>query len=212
MLLSFAFGTCPPPSSLRLPPWPSLRPTSALDRSRKSRRVMLEHAFILLLRSFPPLPLPGSSFPLVVIAGWPASSACAARQVTSPLGPFDAFQSTLTRPSRAILRPHAEPAGVASPSSSRVVDLPALFHAGSSMGTRPSEVSPRALPPDPLGPRRPPCRFPPCGVAAPRISASSSAFVLRLRLDPLRGCVLQRRRCSRHRWVAPLLVVSPLRG
>lgn len=41
MLLSFAFGTCPPPSSLRLPPWPSLRPTSALDRSRKSRRVCL---------------------------------------------------------------------------------------------------------------------------------------------------------------------------
>lgn len=30
MLLSFAFGTCPPPSSLRLPPGPSLRSTSAL--------------------------------------------------------------------------------------------------------------------------------------------------------------------------------------
>lgn len=36
------------------------------------------------------------------------------------------------------------PARVASPGSSRVVDLPALFHAGSSMGTHPSEVSPRS--------------------------------------------------------------------
>jgi hypothetical protein len=34
-----------------------------------------------------------------------------------------------------------QPARVASPSSSRVADLPAIFHAGSSMGTLPSEAS-----------------------------------------------------------------------
>lgn len=61
------------------------------------------------------------------------------------------------------------PAGNASPGSSRVADLPALFHAGSSMGTLPSEASPRSSPPDPLRSDRPPCRFPPCDVAASRI-------------------------------------------
>jgi hypothetical protein len=83
--------------------------------------------------------------------------------------------------------------------SSRVSDLPAIFQAGSSMGTLPSEASPRPTPQVPLGPCSPPCRFPPCGAAAPRISAFARMRFLR-------------RRCSRRRRVAPLLVVSPLRG
>jgi hypothetical protein len=62
-----------------------------------------------------------------------------------------------------------QPARFTSPGSSRVVDLPALFHAGSSMGTRPSEVSPRSSPPDPLGSCRPPCRFPPPVKVLPRL-------------------------------------------
>jgi hypothetical protein len=58
------------------------------------------------------------------------------------------------------LRPPARPAGFTSPGSSRVADLPAMFQTGSSLGTRPSEVSPRASPPSPLRPGCPPCRFP----------------------------------------------------
>jgi hypothetical protein len=43
------------------------------------------------------------------------------------------------------------PTGFTSPGSTRVADLPAISQTGSSMGTRPSEASPRPSPPDPLG-------------------------------------------------------------
>jgi len=94
--------------------------------------------------------------------------ACATRQDHSTTGPYDAYQPTLTQP-LVHLAASLRPARFASPGSARVVDLPALFHAGSSLGTLPSEVSPRSSLHDPLGSRRPPCRSPPCGVAAPRI-------------------------------------------
>jgi len=64
------------------------------------------------------------------------------------------------------------PAGFTSPGSSRVADLPALFHAGSSMGTTPFRGFSPPSPHDPLESSCPPCRFSPCGAAAPRISAS----------------------------------------
>jgi len=64
------------------------------------------------------------------------------------------------------------PAGFTSPGSSRVTDLPALFHAGSSMGTTPFRGFSPPSPHDPLESRCPPCRFPPCGAAASRISAT----------------------------------------
>ena len=106
------------------------------------------------------------------------------------------------------------PARFASPGSARVANLSALFHAESSMGTLPSEVSPRSSPPDPLGSCRPPCRFPSPLQVMPRFRG----FELFNAVSPCgdihssNGCVLRRRRCSRLRRVAPLLVVVPLRG
>jgi hypothetical protein len=78
----------------------------------------------------------------------------------------------------------------------------------------------------PLGLRFPPCRSSPCGAAASRISAvqwspitppagkPADSAILRLAAQRITadGCVRRRRRCSRLRRVAPLLVVSPLRG
>ena len=61
------------------------------------------------------------------------------------------------------------PARFTSPGSARVANLSALFHAESSIGTLPSEVSPRSSPPDPLGSCRPPCRFPPPVKMMPRL-------------------------------------------
>jgi hypothetical protein len=89
------------------------------------------------------------------------------------------------------------PAGFTSPGSSRVADLPALFHAGSSMSTTPFRGFSPPSPHDPLESRCPPCRFPPCGAAASRISATG-----RVR-SPSADVVHADDR------VAPLLVVLP---
>lgn len=74
------------------------------------------------------------------------------------------------------------PARFASPGSARVANLSALFHAESSIGTLPSEVSPRSSPPDPLGSCRPPCRFPPPLQVMPRFRG----FELFNAVSPLR--------------------------
>jgi hypothetical protein len=133
------------------------------------------HALVVRVRNMSAAILSPASFGLP--CGRPRRTTTPERAVASPghvllrhLGPFDACQLTLTRPSVPPCGVR-RPAGFTSPGSSRVANLPALFHAGSSMGTHPSEVSPRPTPHDPLGSRRPPCRLPPCGVAAPRISA-----------------------------------------
>jgi hypothetical protein len=42
---------------------------------------------------------------------------------------------------RATLRPHSDGPGLPPPALTRVANLPAIFHAGSSMGTLPSEAS-----------------------------------------------------------------------
>jgi hypothetical protein len=55
------------------------------------------------------------------------------------------------------------------------------------MGTHPSEASPHSSPPDPLGSSCPPCRFPPCGAAAPRIRAVSGPSRLAARRLPRTG-------------------------
>jgi hypothetical protein len=91
---------------------------------------------------------------------------------TSPSGPYDAFQSTLAVAVSCSVAAARRPAGFTSPGSSRVADLPALFHAGSSMGTTPFRGFSPPSPHDPLESRCPPCRFPPCGAAASRISAT----------------------------------------
>ena len=62
---------------------------------------------------------------------------------SSLLGPYDACQSTLHAATWCNLAIALRPAEVASLGSSRGADLPAMSHAGSSMGTLPSEVSPR---------------------------------------------------------------------
>lgn len=81
------------------------------------------------------------------------------------------------------------PTGITSPGSSRVTSLPAISQTGSSMGTHPSEASPHSSPPDPLGSSCPPCRFPPCGAAAPRIRAVSGPFSPCGSMAPSNGCV-----------------------
>ena len=91
---------------------------------------------------------------------------------TSPSGPCDAFQSTLDVAVSCSVAAARRPAGFTSPGSSRVADLPALFHAGSSLGTTPFRGFSPPSPHDPLESRCPPCRFPPCGAAASRISAT----------------------------------------
>ena len=159
-LLSFAFGTCPPQSSLRscsgLPcgrprPLPGARLRPALSKEAG------------LVNESDPLPLD------VIAETVPASSACAARQDHFAFGSLRRLPIHAHVADSCRFAASRRPAGIASPGSARVADLPALFHAGSSMGTLPSEVSPRSSPPDPLGSCRPPCRFPPCGAAAPRI-------------------------------------------
>jgi hypothetical protein len=163
------------------------------------------------------------------------------RRLTPPSGPSDACQPTLTRPTRMPVRclpVTRRPARVASPGSSRVVDLPALFHAGSSMGTHPSEVSPRSRRTTLSGPavllavfsrsiRRSVCstrfvaKVPPKRALSREITLRCRGFedlshqrTSRLAASGLAasGCVHHRRRCSRLRRVAPLLVVPPLRG
>lgn len=100
------------------------------------------------------------------------------------------------------------PTGITSPGSARVVHLPALFHAGSSMGTRPSEVSPRSTPAVP-----PSNTITRMDALPPVLHAVSRLAAPRLRgFQPSCGRVLRRARYSRVRWVAPLLVVAPLRG
>jgi hypothetical protein len=53
-----------------------------------------------------------------------------------PSGPSDACQPALTRPP-CCLAASRRPAGFTSPGSARVANLPAVFHAGSSLGTHP---------------------------------------------------------------------------
>jgi hypothetical protein len=119
---------------------------------------------------------------------------------TSPSGPYDAFQSTLAVAVSCSVAAARRPAGFTSPGSSRVADLPALFHAGSSMGTTPFRGFSPPSPHDPLESRCPPCRFPPCGAAASRISATGSgAFSVCRRFHADSGSLLS--------WL-----FSPLRG
>lgn len=116
----------------------------------------------------------------------------------SPVGPCDACQFTSTRSPSALRL--LRPGGFASSASARLVNLPALFHAGSSLGTIPSEVSPcsrRKVLSDSAFLH---AVFQSCDCR------SSEDFSYRIR------CVLHWQRYSHRSWVAPLLVViSPSR-
>jgi len=163
--LVLAFGMCPPQSSPH-----SGTIVLAVDRTSEiPKDLVAGHAFV------------GSSMieaGLVnesdhrhgVIARRPPSSPLA-RSVSGALrpGPLRRFPIRAHAAVSCDFAAARRPTGVASPDSSRVANLPTVFQAGSSMGAPPSEVSPRSPPPDPLGSSCPPCRFPPCDVAAPRI-------------------------------------------
>jgi hypothetical protein len=170
MLLSYAFGICPPRSSLR----PGLGLPCGRPPPRRSPKVPP-------CRSTPPSLLfqkrpPASKESVVLLlASSPRLSRFLAACATSAGSLRQRVPTTHANPrSRgraATLRPHHRPAGFASPGSSRVADLPALFHAGSSLGTLTFRGFSPSSPRGPLGLRCPPCRLSPCGVAAPRISA-----------------------------------------
>jgi hypothetical protein len=72
---------------------------------------------------------------------------------------------------RATLRPHADRPGLPPPALLVSRACQPCFMLERPWAPFPSEVSPRSPPQDPLEPRCPPCRSPPHGVAAPRISA-----------------------------------------
>jgi hypothetical protein len=217
MCSSLAFGVCPSRSSLR-----SCTAFLAVDLAAQDpSRGLPEHAFTRLFRAAHPHRhrLRCTSRPHH--RDGPASSARLRDRSCRLTSPFGSLRRHPTHAHAAVpccLATARRPTGFASPGSSRVVDLPALFHAGSSMGTHPSEVSPRSSPHDPLGSRRPPCRSSPCGAAAPRISASrlvhpcGRPMRCAQRAARRTDAFSMRRRCSRHHRVAPLLVVSPLRG
>ena len=86
-------------------------------------------------------------------------------------GPFDACQPAFHAAIRATLRPLADRPGLPPPAPlvSRVCQP--CFRLDRPWAPIPSEASPRSPPRVPLGSRRPPCRFPPRGAAAPRKSA-----------------------------------------
>jgi len=120
-------------------------------------------------------------------------------RLAPPLGPFDESQLTLARPS-------VPPCGVTP--TGRVY-LPQLFSRRESAGL----ISCRIVH------GHPPFRgFSPPDAARPsRVAPSSMPFAtLRCRgsedFSHRSGAFSARRRCSRRHWVAPLLVVSPLRG
>ena len=181
--LVVAFGTCPPQSS------PCLR-RARLGRlfliaaSRKRATTTWRHHLTepSALRSTtctslcrPSLPHCCDRMPLRAFG------------ITLPSGPFDACQPARSRDRPCDLAAARRPTGITSPGSSRVTSLPAISQTGSSMGTHPSEASPHSSPPDPLGSSCPPCRFPPCGAAAPRIRAVSGPSRLAARWLPRMG-------------------------
>jgi hypothetical protein len=191
--LSLASGIFPPQSSLRFAP---------------------KHAFVLL----EPLARP-------------------AQTLAPPVGPYDANQPALTRPSvspcgstptgRVYLPQLDSCRGSASHISDWIVHGHPPFRGFSPfVAARPSRVLQSPLPfltlrprgsedfssqrdrhlaaPVSLVPRERPRKASlPRGCAQPRHRVCTHLTS---------GCVLRRRRCSRHRRVAPLLVVSPLRG
>jgi hypothetical protein len=150
----------------------------------------------------------------------------------SPAGPYDAFRCLPTRPPRATLRWLADRPGLPHPALLVACICQPCLRLDRPWAPLPSEVSPRSRRPGhtplaeasrpqpgpsslpfPVSPRRPAVRQTPatrrrdsedsCSTARPHVTA---------RPGYPNGCVLRRRRCSRPRRVAPLLVVTPLRG
>jgi hypothetical protein len=137
----------------------------------------------------------------------PASTDRSASQVTSPVGPSDAFRCSLTRPSvlpcgltptdRDCLPRLCSCRASASPISCWIVHGYPPFR-----GFSPLDAGFLAFPTIARMDAIPPVLHAVSRLAAPRLRG----------FQPSCGRVLRRSRCSRVRRVAPLLVVSPLRG
>jgi hypothetical protein len=147
-------------------------------------------------------------------------------------GPYDAYQCMLARPPRAVLRQLADRSGLPLPTllvacicqpcfrldRPWAPTLQRFLPARAVPSHQPAETGfPRPRTILPAVPHRPPtaclatdCLR--CDAAAPRIQARLLTTGLAARPGYPNGCVLRRRRCSRPRRVAPLLVVTPLRG
>jgi len=201
MLLSFAFGICPPQSSLRR----HVGQPCGRPRHRGA------HLHLALPKELPVSYRsrsldPSSSSPrwscFVRFRGYVQDHfACGSLRrlpIHAHAAPRHALRRCADRPG---LPPQVRLVSrICRPFSGRIVHGLPPFRGF-------SPPSPR----NPLGSRCPPCRFPPCGAAAPRIRAVGDIAPCGA-LATSCGCVLRRRRCSRHRRAAPLLVVSPLRG
>lgn len=224
MLLSYAFGICPPRSSLR--------PGSGLPCGRPPPRRPPKKS---PCRSMPLSPLfrkraPSSEefdvcTPGVIAETVPRPVARAnRRRLTLPLGPSDACQPTLTRPTRMTLRPHADRPGLPLPA--RLVSwicqpcfmlvrpwAPTLQRFLPARAAGSSRILLSSLPFVSRNARRS-GRSTRCTLRCRGFEDFSRQRTSRLAASGLAasGCVHQCQRYSRLRWVAPLLVVPPLRG
>jgi hypothetical protein len=136
MCFALAFGRCPSQSSLgsgRRPCGQHTRNTSHEANITRARLhlALLEQLIAAL-----------SSVTAEMVLPPPIARLRRSLRLWVPPTPSDAR----SRGHPCCLAASRQPTGIASPGSARVVHLPALFHAGSSMGTRPSEVSPRSTP------------------------------------------------------------------
>lgn len=135
----------------------------------------------------------------------PVSADRSAVQVTLPVGPSDAIQCPLTRPSRATLRRLADRPGLPPPAL-----LVSCICQPCFMLDRPWVPDLQRFLPAHRRPSSPSTRV---DAFLSVLRAVSRLAASRLRgFQPVCGCVLRRPRCSRVRRVAPLLVVPPLRG
>ena len=206
--LVVAFGICPPQSSLC-----SGSAFLAVDRTSViPKDPVAKHAFVGSSSSPASLEIEADLRRGVITRPSCRLRSRGACRIASPLGPYDAFQLTLTRPSRATLQPLADRPGLPPPALlvSRICrpcfrsDRPWAPSLQRFLPARRRRIlSDRAVLPAVSH------------LAVPRLRGFElfrDLHALRRFSTPASGCVHQRKRCSRHRWVAPLLVVAPLRG
>lgn len=210
----------------RLRAEPTLRSTFAPTTSREAihTRARLHPA----LPEHPSLGGP-ASLPRCVLPRSPCGGLTGSLRLRVPTTPANAC---FTRPPRAALRQLADRPGLPLPAllvacicqpcfrldRPWAPHLQRLLPARAVPSLRPAETGfPRPRTILPAVSRRPPtaclatdCLR--CDAAAPRIQARLLMTHLAARRGYPNGCVLLRRRCSRPRRVAPLLVVTPLRG
>jgi hypothetical protein len=153
----------------------------------------------------------GSRPPLRAVATFPCGPVSGVRHHFAKMGPYDACQPSLTRPSRAILRSLADRPGLPFPAHPVSLICQPYF-----MPDRPWVPSLQRFLPARRRATLSGCAVLPAvsHLAVPRLRGFQLSAPRSLATAPAlsNGRVLRRRRCSRRRRVAPLLVVFPLRG